>query len=143
LASVGFYLPKAKVASQAPNASPKQPPPTTYQPSQTKQTATQQTIKKKVKEGARGQRWFLEADLRGGSALRPDKSGRALLMLLRHLGRVSEVRRAFVCVCVCVCLCMCVCVCVRARRVCCVVGRAAAAAAFGGGGRNKHAAHNS
>ena len=65
-------------------------------------TPTHNKQQLKVKEGARGQRWFLETDLRSGAALRPDKSGRALLMLLRHLGRVSEV-----------CLVLCCLYCVR------------------------------
>jgi hypothetical protein len=50
--------------------------------------------------GLRGRAWFLDADLRGappGAALRPDKSGRALLQLLRHLGRVQEQRLTLEC----------------------------------------------
>lgn len=39
----------------------------------------------------RGQYWFTEGELRNGAALRPDKTGKALLMALRHLGRISEV----------------------------------------------------
>lgn len=45
------------------------------------------------REGLRGQYWFTEAELRNGVALRPDKTGKALLTLLRHMGRVSEVWR--------------------------------------------------
>ncbi|KIZ01827.1 hypothetical protein MNEG_6132 [Monoraphidium neglectum] len=44
------------------------------------------------KEGIRGHFWFTEVELRNGSALRPDKTGKGLLMMLRHLGRLSEVR---------------------------------------------------
>ncbi|KAI8465707.1 MAG: hypothetical protein J3K34DRAFT_525133 [Monoraphidium minutum] len=44
------------------------------------------------KEGVRGQFWFTETELRNGAALRPDKTGKGLLMALRHLGRLSEVR---------------------------------------------------
>lgn len=40
----------------------------------------------------RGRAWFVEHDLRAGAQLRLDKSGRALLMALRHLGRIAEVR---------------------------------------------------
>lgn len=40
----------------------------------------------------RGQFFFTEAELRNGAALRPDKTGKALLTVLRHLGRVVEVR---------------------------------------------------
>jgi hypothetical protein len=43
-------------------------------------------------EALRGRAWALEADLRGGAALRPGGSGKALLTLLRHVGRVTEVR---------------------------------------------------
>jgi hypothetical protein len=43
------------------------------------------------KEGIRGHFWFTEVELRNGSALRPDKTGKGLLMMLRHLGRLSEV----------------------------------------------------
>jgi hypothetical protein len=34
----------------------------------------------------------VEADLKGGSALRGDKSSRAMLTMLRHMNRLSEVR---------------------------------------------------
>ena len=44
------------------------------------------------KEGIRGHFWFTEVELRNGAALRPDKTGKGLLMMLRHLGRLSEVR---------------------------------------------------
>ncbi len=42
----------------------------------------------------RGRFWFVECDLKAGSTLKLDKSGRALLMTLRHLGRIQEVRCA-------------------------------------------------
>jgi hypothetical protein len=44
------------------------------------------------REGVRGCCWFLDADLSRGVALKRDKSGAALLQLLRHLGRLKEVR---------------------------------------------------
>jgi hypothetical protein len=52
------------------------------------------SVHARLEMGLRGRPWFL-GDLRGappGAALRPDKSGRALLQLLRHLGRVQEQR---------------------------------------------------
>jgi hypothetical protein len=45
-----------------------------------------------TKEGVRGRFWFLETDLRSGTAIRMDKTGKSVLMLLRHLGRLQEVR---------------------------------------------------
>lgn len=36
--------------------------------------------------------WFLESDLKDGSILKCDRSGKGLLQLLRHLKRFSEVR---------------------------------------------------
>lgn len=45
------------------------------------------------KEGIKGHFWFLEADLREGQLVKLDKSGKAMLTLLRHLGRLQEVRR--------------------------------------------------
>lgn len=45
------------------------------------------------KEGVKGHFWFLEADLREGQLVKLDKSGKAMLTLLRHLGRLQEVRR--------------------------------------------------
>lgn len=44
------------------------------------------------KEGIKGQHWFMEADMRQTQTLRPDKTGKALLTVLRHLGRLHEVR---------------------------------------------------
>jgi Spindle and kinetochore-associated protein 1 len=35
--------------------------------------------------------WFLESDLKDGSILKCDRSGKGLLQLLRHLKRFSEV----------------------------------------------------
>eukprot|EP00887_Chlorella_sp_A99_P000775 scaffold5.g775.t1 len=43
-------------------------------------------------EGLKGRVWVLEADLRAGQAVRLDKSGKAMMQLLRHLGRTSEVQ---------------------------------------------------
>ena len=40
----------------------------------------------------KGQHWFMEADMKQTQTLRPDKTGRALLTVLRHLGRLHEVR---------------------------------------------------
>ena len=45
------------------------------------------------KEGVKGRYWFMEADLRDGVALKADKTGKTILMVLRHLGRLQEVRR--------------------------------------------------
>ncbi|KAL4430159.1 hypothetical protein ABPG77_004941 [Micractinium sp. CCAP 211/92] len=39
-----------------------------------------------------GRSWVLESDLRSGSAVRLDKTGKTLLTLLRHLGRLQELR---------------------------------------------------
>ncbi|DBA84982.1 TPA: hypothetical protein ACH3X2_005721 [Trebouxia sp. C0005] len=44
------------------------------------------------KEGIRGRYWFLESDLKGGTTLKMDKTGKAILTVLRHLGRLTEVR---------------------------------------------------
>uniref|UniRef100_A0A383VKE4 Spindle and kinetochore-associated protein 1 n=1 Tax=Tetradesmus obliquus TaxID=3088 RepID=A0A383VKE4_TETOB len=44
------------------------------------------------KDAAKGRFWFLENDLRAGTAVKMDKSGKSMLMLLRHLGRLQEVR---------------------------------------------------
>lgn len=44
------------------------------------------------KEGVKGQHWFMEEDMkRASGVLRMDKSGKTLLTLLRHLGRLQEV----------------------------------------------------
>lgn len=43
------------------------------------------------KEGIRGKFWFVDSDLKGGSALKLDKTGKAILTVLRHLGRLTEV----------------------------------------------------
>ncbi|KAF6266088.1 hypothetical protein COO60DRAFT_642581 [Scenedesmus sp. NREL 46B-D3] len=45
-----------------------------------------------TKEAAKGRSWFLESDLRAGAAVKMDKSGKSMLMLLRNLGRLQEVR---------------------------------------------------
>ena len=44
------------------------------------------------KEGVKGRYWFTEGDLKAGSAIKMDKSGKAVLMVMRHLGRVQELR---------------------------------------------------
>ena len=44
------------------------------------------------KEGVKGRHWFTEPDLKNGTCVRSDKTGRALLTVLRHLGRIQEVR---------------------------------------------------
>jgi len=44
------------------------------------------------KEAAKGRFWFIETDLKSGTAIRMDKTGKSVLMLLRHLGRLQEVR---------------------------------------------------
>ncbi|MEW5310573.1 MAG: hypothetical protein WDW38_002359 [Sanguina aurantia] len=44
------------------------------------------------KEGVKGQHFFLESDLKDGTALKLDKTGKSLLTVLRHLGRLTEVR---------------------------------------------------
>ena len=46
------------------------------------------------KEAAKGRYWFLETDLKSGTAIRMDKTGKSILMLLRHLGRLQEVSGA-------------------------------------------------
>ncbi|CAK0765078.1 hypothetical protein CVIRNUC_003222 [Coccomyxa viridis] len=45
-----------------------------------------------AREGVKGRFWFMEADMRQTQTLRPDKTGKALLTVLRHLGRLHEVR---------------------------------------------------
>ena len=44
------------------------------------------------KEGFRGRYWFAESDMKGGGQLRLDKSGKAIITVLRHLGRLNEVK---------------------------------------------------
>ena len=44
-----------------------------------------------AKEGIRGRFWFVDSDLKGGTALKLDKTGKAILTVLRHLGRLTEV----------------------------------------------------
>jgi len=44
-----------------------------------------------MKDAARGRFWFLETELKAGTAVRMDKTGKSILMLLRHLGRLQEV----------------------------------------------------
>ncbi|KAG2491844.1 hypothetical protein HYH03_009800 [Edaphochlamys debaryana] len=45
-----------------------------------------------TKDGIKGHFWFLESDLREGVAIKPDKTGKSMLTILRHLGRIQEVR---------------------------------------------------
>ncbi|KAK2079781.1 hypothetical protein QBZ16_002176 [Prototheca wickerhamii] len=45
-----------------------------------------------VKEDLHDKPWALESDLRTGTALRTDKTGRAIITVLRHLGRITEAR---------------------------------------------------
>ncbi|KAG2434151.1 hypothetical protein HXX76_007878 [Chlamydomonas incerta] len=44
------------------------------------------------KEGVKGHFWFTDGELREGPLVRPDKSGKGMLTLLRHLGRLAEHR---------------------------------------------------
>lgn len=44
------------------------------------------------KEGTKGQLWFLEDDLRAGTSIKADKTGKATLTLLRHMGRLHDLR---------------------------------------------------
>ena len=46
------------------------------------------------KDGIKGSFWFLEPDLKDGREVKLDKSGKGLLTLMRHLGRLQEVREA-------------------------------------------------
>lgn len=41
----------------------------------------------------KGKCWMMDMDLRKGSVLKPDKTGKAIMTILRHLGRIHEVRR--------------------------------------------------
>ncbi|KAG7667789.1 hypothetical protein Ndes2526B_g01813 [Nannochloris sp. 'desiccata'] len=43
-------------------------------------------------EALKGKVWTMEADLKSGAALRLDNTGKTILTLLRHLGRVAELR---------------------------------------------------
>ena len=43
-------------------------------------------------EALRGRVWAMESDLKSGAALRLDNTGKTILTLLRHLGRVAELR---------------------------------------------------
>ncbi|KAG9452363.1 hypothetical protein H6P81_005267 [Aristolochia fimbriata] len=44
-----------------------------------------------MKEGVKGKHFFLETDMRG-STLKLDNTGKAILTVLRHLGRIHEIR---------------------------------------------------
>ena len=48
-----------------------------------------------AREGIKGRFWFMEADMKQTQTLRPDKTGKALLTVLRHLGRLHEVWQLF------------------------------------------------
>ncbi|GAQ91728.1 hypothetical protein KFL_008400060 [Klebsormidium nitens] len=43
-------------------------------------------------EGVKGQAFFLEFDMRSGTHLKMDTTGKSILTVLRHLGRITEVR---------------------------------------------------
>ncbi|GAX82030.1 hypothetical protein CEUSTIGMA_g9458.t1 [Chlamydomonas eustigma] len=45
-----------------------------------------------TKEGLKGRYWLPETDLRDGATLKLDKSSKAILIMLRQLGRLQEVR---------------------------------------------------
>lgn len=44
------------------------------------------------REDVQGRPFLLEHDLKDGDKLRMDKTGKTIMVLLRHLGRVQEVR---------------------------------------------------
>ena len=44
------------------------------------------------KEGVKGSFWLTEHDMRKGTILKLDKTSKAILTVLRHLGRINEVR---------------------------------------------------
>ncbi|KAK9816900.1 hypothetical protein WJX72_006936 [[Myrmecia] bisecta] len=44
------------------------------------------------KEGVKGRHWFMEGDLKNGTTLKMDKTGKSILTVLRHLGRMQEAR---------------------------------------------------
>jgi hypothetical protein len=46
----------------------------------------------KMNPGMHSHFWFMESDLKDGSVLKCDRSGKSLLQLLRHLKRFREVR---------------------------------------------------
>ena len=56
-----------------------------------------------AREGVKGRFWFMEADMRQTQTLRPDKTGKALLTVLRHLGRLHEVRPSRHSACILIC----------------------------------------
>lgn len=43
------------------------------------------------KEGIKGRHWFVEGDLKEGLSIKLDKTGKSILTVLRHLGRLQEV----------------------------------------------------
>ena len=44
------------------------------------------------KEVVKGKPWFPDEDRKHATVLRPDKSGKAITTILRHLNRIQEVR---------------------------------------------------
>ncbi len=46
------------------------------------------------KDACKNRFWLVEDDLKRGTAVRADKSGKAILTILRHLGRLQEVHLA-------------------------------------------------
>eukprot|EP01024_Parvocaulis_polyphysoides_P051866 TRINITY_DN5119_c0_g1_i3.p1 TRINITY_DN5119_c0_g1~~TRINITY_DN5119_c0_g1_i3.p1 ORF type:complete len:219 (-),score=32.15 TRINITY_DN5119_c0_g1_i3:153-749(-) len=40
----------------------------------------------------KGKFWFCEGDLRGGKTIKLDKTGKSILTIFRHLGRLQEIR---------------------------------------------------
>ena len=43
------------------------------------------------KDACKNRFWLVEDDLKRGTAVKADKSGKAILTILRHLGRLEEV----------------------------------------------------
>ena len=44
------------------------------------------------KDAVRGRCWLTETDMKKSTLLKPDKTGKAIVTILRHVGRLSEVR---------------------------------------------------
>lgn len=55
----------------------------------TSQTASERALQNK--DAVKGRCWLTEMDLKKSTLLRPDKTGKAILTILRHVGRLSEV----------------------------------------------------
>ena len=47
------------------------------------------------KDALRGKAWVAETELRKSSVLKGDKTGRAIMTILRHVGRIAEVNEMF------------------------------------------------